>query len=165
MSGFMLKASGLKRNENANIRRLQNVYHEGRRRLFGPTLSGSISRVRISPTARLSNVHINTICGSVEIGDFVFFGYDVLLLTGTHDFRETGARRQLNSQSANRNIIIEAGAWIASRAVIIGPCRIGANAVIGSGCLIDFDVSADTVVRIRQEITKEPIRYSDSYRN
>jgi acetyltransferase-like isoleucine patch superfamily enzyme len=98
----------------------------------------------------------------VEIGDYVFFGHDVLLLTGTHDFRETGLRRQSNRQNTDRNIVIERGAWIASRALIIGPCRIGSNAVVGCGCVIDFDVPADTVVRIRQEVTKDAIRYPDS---
>jgi serine acetyltransferase len=59
----------------------------------------------------------------------------------------------------NRDIIIESGAWIASRAIIIGPCRIGRNAVIGSGCIVDFDVPADTLLRVRQEVTKEKIKY------
>ena len=149
-------------NRKKPIDRLRGLGHGGRLRLFGPTVSGPISRIRVSSTVGLSNVVINTICGSVDIRDHVFFGYDVLLLTGTHDFRETGQRRQLNRKTEDRNIVIESGAWIASRAIIIGPCRIGMNAVIGSGCIIDFDVPADTVVRVRQEVTMNAIRYSGS---
>jgi acetyltransferase-like isoleucine patch superfamily enzyme len=107
---------------------------------------------------------INTSGGFVDIGDYVFFGHDVLLLTGTHDFRETGSKRQEVYQATDRTIVIEKGVWIASRAVIIGPCRIGANAVIGCGCVIDFDVPQDMVVRLRQEMTRDAIRYLDSPR-
>lgn len=130
-----------------------------------PVVSGPVSRVRVSATAGLANVLINTAGGCVEIGDYVFFGHDVLLLTGTHDFTVTGRQRQFPRDTLERNIIIEDGAWIASRAVLIGPCRIGANAVIGCGCVIDFDVPADTVVRVRQETIAEPIRYRDPARH
>lgn len=140
---------------------LRNLSHRLRIRTAGPTVSGPVSRVHVSPTAGLADVLINTIGGSVDIGDYAFFGHGVLLLTGTHDFRLTGPRRQVNRGTADRNIVIESGAWIASRAVIIGPCRIGENAVIGCGCVIDFDVPKDTVVRLRQETSKDPINYRE----
>ena len=132
--------------------RLRGLAHWGAVRLFGrPIVSGPVSRVQVSETAGLANVLINTVGGRVVIGDYAFFGHDVLLLTGSHDFRETGRDRQVPRIGQDRTIVIESGAWVASRAVIIGPCRIGANAVIGCGCVVDFDVPADTVVRVRQE--------------
>jgi acetyltransferase-like isoleucine patch superfamily enzyme len=141
--------------------RLYGIDHRLRMRLTGyATLHGPMSRLRVSETANLSDVIINTRCGSVDIGDDVLFGHGVLLLTGTHDFRRTGPGRMEVPQSVDRSIVIEPGAWIASRVVIIGPCRIGAIAVIGSGCVIDFDIPADTVVRVRQEFTMDAIRYS-----
>lgn len=143
-------------------RRLHGFGYQARTRLAGPIVSGPMSRVRISPTVGLANVLINTAGGFVDIGDYVFFGHDVLLLTGTHDFREIDSKRQVVYQSTDRTIVIEKGAWIASRAVIIGPCRIGTNAVIGCGCVVDFDVPPDTVVRLRQEMTRDTIRYIDS---
>jgi acetyltransferase-like isoleucine patch superfamily enzyme len=149
------------RPRNIPARQLRGLSHRLRLRTAGPILTGPVSRVRVSPTVGLADVLINTIGGSVDIGDYVFFGHDVLLLTGTHDFRLTGPSRQVNRQTANRDIVIERGAWIASRAVIIGPCRIGENAVIGCGCTIDFDVPPDTVVRVRQEISQNPIAYRD----
>lgn len=129
-----------------------------------PIIYGPMSRLRVSATAGLNNVLINTYGGCVEINDYVFFGHDVMLVTGTHDFRDTGGKRQLTRQTTNRNIVIEAGAWITSGVVIIGPCRVGANAVVGSGCVIDFDVPADTIVRLRQEFISTPIQYRDSPR-
>ena len=149
------------RPRNIPARQIRGLSHRLRGRAAGPILTGPVSRVRVSPTAGLADVLINTIGGSVDIGDYVFFGHDVLLLTGTHDFRLTGPGRQMNRQTADRDIVIERGAWIASRAVIIGPCRIGENAVIGCGCLIDFDVPPDTVVRVRQEISQDRIGYRE----
>jgi acetyltransferase-like isoleucine patch superfamily enzyme len=148
--------------KKASNRRLHGYRYRLRTHFAGPVVSGPISRARISPTAGLANVLINTSGGFVDIGDYVFFGHDVLLLTGTHDFRVTGSRRQAVHQTMERSIIIESGAWIASRAVIIGPCRIGNNAVIGCGCVVDFDVSPNTIVRLRQEITSDSIRNLDS---
>jgi acetyltransferase-like isoleucine patch superfamily enzyme len=146
--------------------RLRGFGHrEAVRHYARPVVSGPVSRVRVSETAGLANVLINTIGGCVEIGDYVFFGHDVMLLTGTHDFTVTGRQRQPPRQTLDRSIVIEEGAWIASRSVIIGPCRIGANAVIGCGCVIDFDVPADTVVRVRQDVVMEPIRYRGSVRS
>ena len=149
------------RPRNIPARQLRGLSHRLRVRAAGPILTGPVSRVRVSPTVGLADVLINTIGGSVDIGDYVFFGHDVLLLTGTHDFRLTGPGRQANRQTVGRDIVIERGAWIASRAVIIGPCRIGENAVIGCGCLIDFDVPPDTVVRVRQEISQDRIAYRE----
>jgi len=144
------------------VPKLHGFDHRLRARLTGHTiLYGPLSRVRVSDTACLSNAVINTNGGFVDIGDYAFLGHDVLLLTGTHDFRRTGPIRQLALDTADRNIVIEPGAWIASGAIIIGPCRIGTNAVVGSGCIIDFDVPADTVVRVRQEYTMDPIRYAE----
>jgi acetyltransferase-like isoleucine patch superfamily enzyme len=122
-------------------------------------VSGPVSRVQVSKTAGLANVLINTVGGRVVIGDYVFFGHDVLLLTGTHDFGVTGSGRQTPRIDQDRTIVIESGAWIASRSVIIGPCRIGANAVIACGCVVDFDVPPDTLVKVRQDIVMDPIRY------
>lgn len=144
---------------------LDGFDHRLRMRLTGhATLYGPMSRLQISNTASLSNAVINTNCGFVNIGDYVFLGHDVLLLTGTHDFRDTGPSRQPARATVDRNIVIEPGAWIASGAIIIGPCRIGENSVVGCGCIIDFDVPADTIVRVRQEFSMDAIKYLEPQR-
>ena len=148
---------------NTPGRRLRSFRHWEAARLYGqPVVSGPVSRVRVSETAGLANVLINTVGGYVDIGDYVFFGHDVLLLTGTHDFAVKGLDRQVPRKKLDRSIVIGNGAWIASRSVIIGPCIIGSNAVIGCGCVVDFDVPADTVVRVRQEVVKDTIKYRGS---
>ena len=140
-------------------RRLSRSSLRRRWRLVGqPMVHGPMSRLRVGNSVGLGNTLINTYGGCVDIGDYVFFGHDVLLLTGTHNFREVGPRRQVTLQTTNRSIVIERGAWITSGSIIIGPCRIGANAVVGCGCVIDFDVPANTIIRVRQEFTRDTIR-------
>ena len=67
------------RDKNIPHRRLQGLDARGRRRLAGPIVSALVSRIRVSRTDRLANVLINTSGGFVEIGDYVFFGHDLLL--------------------------------------------------------------------------------------
>jgi FkbM family methyltransferase len=89
---------------------------------------------------------LNTISGSITIEDHAFLGHGVALLTGTHDIRRTGRDRQLAVPDEGRDIVIESGAWVASRAILIGPCRIGANAVVAAGTLVAADVPPSAIV-------------------
>ena len=43
-------------------------------------------------------------------------------------------------ENPGRDIIIEEGVWIASGVIIVGPCRIGKNSVIGSGSVVISDI-------------------------
>ncbi len=74
--------------------------------------------------------------------------HGVALLTGTHDVSHTGLERQLiwtSVPSKGRDIVIGTGASIASRAIVLGPCRIDANAVVAAGAVIDADVPASAI--------------------
>jgi acetyltransferase-like isoleucine patch superfamily enzyme len=42
--------------------------------------------------------------------------------------------------------VIEEGAWVSSNAIVVGPCRIGAHAVVGVGSLVLKDVDPYTIV-------------------
>lgn len=149
-----------RRERHGSERKLRGPSHRGMLYLLGrPVVSGPVSRVSVRPTVGLANVMINTIGGDVTIGDNVFFGHDVMLLTGSHDFRQNGTERQIPRPTSGRDIVIDDGAWIASRAIIIGPCTIGANSVISCNCVVNFDVPPDTIVRVRQDLAIEPIRY------
>lgn len=68
----------------------------------------------------------------LEVGDDVVFGSRSLLLPGGSSAGVQG--REL------RRIVIEDGAMVADRCVLLGGCRIGRNAVLGSGglCPADF---------------------------
>jgi len=84
--------------------------------------------------------------GEIRVGEYAFFGYNVCVLTGTHDYRLLGKLRQVSVPHSGRDVIIEDGAWIGTNVTIIGPCIIGNNAVIAAGAVVTHNVPAFTIV-------------------
>ncbi|MDQ3752942.1 MAG: acyltransferase [Actinomycetota bacterium] len=136
-------------------------------RLFGPSLEalirkaldeqgvdqlhryrvhGNRERLHIDPTAVVNNTLFNLSSGHISIGRHAFFGHNVAVLTGTHDINVFGRERQTTIPPAGRDVVVEEGAWIASDALVLGPCTIGAHAVVGAGSLVMADVYAYSVV-------------------
>ena len=76
----------------------------------------------------------------VTIEKDVFTGHDVFLLTGGHDYTKFGEERKKRGRGGP--ITIREGVWIASRAIIIGPCEIGKHSVIGAGSVVSKDIPA-----------------------
>jgi len=107
---------------------------------------GDRRRVRIGKSAVVNNALFNVQSGDIEIGESVFFGHNVCLLTGTHDYGKAGGDRVDAVPPAGRDIVVGEGAWIASNATILGPCRIGEHAVVAAGAVVTGDVDAYTVV-------------------
>jgi acetyltransferase-like isoleucine patch superfamily enzyme len=105
-----------------------------------PTIWGPPTRLHLGKDVVLINTLFNLSSGDVHIGDFVFFGHNVSVLTGTHAIDQFDLARQLTIPLSGRDVIIEKGVWIASNATIIGPCRIGENAVIGVGSVVIGDL-------------------------
>jgi acetyltransferase-like isoleucine patch superfamily enzyme len=93
-------------------------------------------RVFVGNNVKLDNVMMNVVSGDITIGDDSFFGSGVSLLTGTHDYHVSRGERQSASPSHGRDIVIGRGVWIASDATILGPCRIGDDAVIAAGAVV-----------------------------
>jgi acetyltransferase-like isoleucine patch superfamily enzyme len=55
-------------------------------------------------------------------------------------------QRQDGIPSEGHDVIVGRGAWICTNAVIIGPCKIGAHAVVAAGAVVTGDVEPGTVV-------------------
>ena len=104
--------------------------------LAKPRCWGQNSRVLLGNNVHLANTLFNTTSGMIVVGDDVFFGHNVCLLTGTHDYRKKGADRHAAIPDSGRDIYIGNGTWVASGATIVGPCRIGENAVIAAASLL-----------------------------
>jgi acetyltransferase-like isoleucine patch superfamily enzyme len=75
-------------------------------RVFGDPV-----RLRIHPTASVNDALFNTESGTIVVGEHAFFGFRVLVLTGTHDIAARGAARRDAVPSQGRDIVIEKGAW------------------------------------------------------
>jgi acetyltransferase-like isoleucine patch superfamily enzyme len=136
--------------------RIRNRVHQRFRDIVAstPTFEGgdgtagfrSRDRVHVAPNVNLNNAVLNVNGGSITIGEYAFLGSGVSLLTGTHDPTLRGRDRALRVPHSGRDIVIEAGVWIASNATIIGPCRIGADAVVAAGALVTKDVQPGEIV-------------------
>lgn len=114
--------------------------------LTEPLVWGSRERVQIAESAIVNDALLNTESGTITIGEHAFFGHRVCLLTGTHDVTRRGRERQLAIPSEGRDIEVCEGAWIGSGAIVLGPCTIGAHAVVAAGAVVTADVAAETVV-------------------
>jgi len=114
--------------------------------LHRPLIYGDPARLHVHPTAVINNALFNLSSGDITVGRYAFFGHNVAILTGTHDFTRFGAERQVAVPKAGRDVLIGEGAWVASFAIVVGPCSIGEHAVVGVGSLVLHDVAAYTVV-------------------
>ncbi|HLN88774.1 MAG TPA: acyltransferase [Candidatus Binatia bacterium] len=113
---------------------------------------GDPNRLTIADTAIVNNATFNLSSGTISIGDYVSFGHNVSVITGTHDIQKVGIERQKAVPTSGRDIVIRRGAWIASNATIIGPCTIGENSVIGACCLVRGDVPANTLCYLDNKV-------------
>lgn len=111
-----------------------------------PSVRGPRERLTVDDTAVLNGALLNTVSGRITIGRHAFLGDEVALLTGTHDHRLRGLERQLGVPTEGRDIVVGDGVWIASRAVVLGPCVIGENAVVAAGAVVTGDVPAGAIV-------------------
>ena len=105
-----------------------------------PVIFGDPEKVVIAKTARVVNALINVQSGNVRINDYVFFGHNVCLLTGSHEINVDGKLRATSIVRCGRDISIDESAWLTSNVTVIGPSRIGKNAVILPGSEVTCDV-------------------------
>lgn len=130
----------------ATARIRQELAKEHETQLTTPRCWGPDGRLHVASTAVINDALLDTVSGSITVDDHAFFGHGVALLTGTHDISVRGLDRQLAVPTEGRDIIIETGVWVASRAIIIGPCRIGADAVVVTGAVVNADVPPSSIV-------------------
>jgi len=107
---------------------------------------GDLQRLTIADTAVVNNCFFNLYSGKITIGEYAFFGHNVCILTGTHDYRKFGKERLASVPPDGRDVIIEYGAWVGSNVTILGPCTIGEHAVVAAGSVVTKSVAAYTVV-------------------
>lgn len=117
-----------------------------RSRLEDHVVYGDASRVHRGPATGLNDAVLNVSSGEIIIREAAFFGHGVSLLTGTHDIAARGAERHGAYPRTGRDIVIGEGVWIASNATVLGPCTIGAHAVVAAGAIVTGDVEPGAIV-------------------
>lgn len=110
-----------------------------------PIIFGDNSRVSIAKSAKLVNALLNTQSGNITIKENVFFGHNVMLLTGSHDINQPGYLRAQAVIQGGRDIIIEESVWLTSNVIVIGPCKIGKNSILLPGSVVNSDVPENSV--------------------
>ena len=99
----------------------------------------------------LMDVVLNTVSGTITIGDDTIFGHGCMVLTGRHDLAD-GRRRSLGDGGADEvppsghDIVIGSGCWISSGAIISGGVTIGDDVVVAAGAVVVADVPDGAVV-------------------
>ena len=86
----------------------------------------------------------------IRIGNHVSVGHEVMFLTRGFDTADP-ARRAGAPTSAP--VIVEDGAWLGARSVIMPGVRIGAGAVVGASVVVAEDVPEQTLVMGSQKIS------------
>ncbi|MHB1534371.1 MAG: acyltransferase [Acidimicrobiales bacterium] len=114
--------------------------------LSQPRIYGPPERLRIAATAVVNDSLFNLSSGEITVGEWSMLAHGVTVLTGVHDITKLGAERQRAVPHKGRDVLIEEGAWLASNVTVIGPCRIGAHAVVAAGSLVRHDVAPYAVV-------------------
>jgi acetyltransferase-like isoleucine patch superfamily enzyme len=107
---------------------------------------GDRSRLRIDPSARVYGAHFNTSSGDIVIERNAYFGPNVTIVTGVHDYGQFGLGRNRSVPTSGHDVIIKEGAWIAASATVLGPCQIGEHAVVAAGAVVTKDVAPYTMV-------------------
>lgn len=131
----------------AEQRAAQAGYERGRAAaLTEPLVWGPSERVHVAHTAVINDALLNTESGSITIDADAFFGHRVSVITGTHDFERRGLARQRAVPSEGHDVHVGEGAWVGSGAILLGPCRIGAHAVVAAGAVVTRDVAPQTLV-------------------
>ncbi|MBD2338965.1 acyltransferase [Calothrix sp. FACHB-156] len=106
---------------------------------------GDPSKLSIAKNATVNNALFNLASGSIFVDEYVFFGHNVSILTGTHDFSKIGKQRKEAVPRQGNDIIINKGVWIASNTTVMGPSTIGENSVIGACSLVIGDVPPNSL--------------------
>lgn len=110
-----------------------------------PLIWGDPERLELGKNVHLVDAIVNLRSGRVKIGDHTFLGHGVMLLTGKHDYSAFDERRQTIVAQDGNDISIGTGVWIASGAIVIGPCSIGDHAVVGAGCVVSGTIPAHSI--------------------
>jgi UDP-3-O-[3-hydroxymyristoyl] glucosamine N-acyltransferase len=134
--------------------------------LFTPRVYGDPAKLHVASTAVVNDALFNLSSGEITVGEWSFFGHGVSVLTGTHDWRIFGKARQTAVPKTGRDVVVEEGVWVSSGATLVGPCRIGANAVVAVGAVVMGDVAPYTIVggvpaRLLREIPHDGLDEAD----
>lgn len=79
----------------------------------------------------------------ITIASKVAIGHQAMILTSSH---KIGSLERRAGEQVHAPVVIEDGAWIGARCVILPGVTIGAGAIIGAGSVVSEDVPPNTLL-------------------
>jgi maltose O-acetyltransferase len=80
---------------------------------------------------------------TITICDHVVIGHEVMLVTSTHD---QGGPEHRAGRLTVAPIVVEQGAWLGARCMILPGVTVGRGAVVAAGAVVNRDVPPNTLV-------------------
>lgn len=117
---------------------------------------GACSLLSIGESTVISGPIYVDLDAAISIGDSVWIGHRVQLMTVNH---EIASSRRRCGQKVVAPIVIGDGCWIASRVTVLPGVTIGAGSVVAAGAVVTRDVAPNTLVG---GVPARPIRELDS---
>ena len=113
----------------------------GRIELAGP---GQIaSRFRVGADAQITAPLYADVSAPIAIGDHVYIGHHVTLITTNHII---GNQYQRCGAWQSAPIVIEEGAWLGAQVTVLPGVTIGRGAVVAAGAVVTRNVPPNTLV-------------------
>lgn len=79
----------------------------------------------------------------ITLGNRVTLGHQVMVLTSTH---ELGPKEHRAGPVTRSPVVVEDGAWVMPRSILLPGVRVGEGAIVNAGALVTKDVPAHTRV-------------------
>jgi maltose O-acetyltransferase len=123
----------------------------------GGFISSAGERIDVEPRVYLADgryvsigdrceVNAGTQIFGARIGADVMLGPDVIILCRNHQFRDPDLPPRAQGTSEPDPPVIEDGAWLGARVIVLPGRRIGAGAVVGAGSVVSRDVEPYSIV-------------------
>lgn len=96
--------------------------------------------------------------GGLRIGSHVIMGANCYLIASNHAFSSKEYPIMLQGDR-RRGINIGNNVWLGGGVTVLDGVTIGNNVVVAAGSVVAKDIPDNTLVRLRQELLMEPLRY------
>lgn len=96
--------------------------------------------------------------GEIEIGEHCILGEGMKIFDHNHQYSKSPFKVSKTAFNIGK-IKIGNNVWTGANVTILKDVTIGDNVIIGAGVLVYKDIPADTVVRLKQELTSIDIKH------